>query len=106
MDGGRRGSLVVVAAVVVVCEGGVFALQSMMSSADEEEPPPPEHERVDLWQQTLQPLIHLLLHVAPIWPNISDPPRIFMKCAVDSLFRAAAGAFAVMGGSACVWAAT
>ncbi|EYC26334.1 hypothetical protein Y032_0010g1096 [Ancylostoma ceylanicum] len=29
-------------------------LQSMMSSADEEEPPPPDHERVDLWQQTLQ----------------------------------------------------
>ncbi|PIO67104.1 hypothetical protein TELCIR_11163 [Teladorsagia circumcincta] len=27
----------------------------MMSSADDEEPPPPpDHDRVDLWQQTLQ----------------------------------------------------
>ncbi|XGW27420.1 hypothetical protein V3C99_007763 [Haemonchus contortus] len=31
-------------------------MQSMMSSADDEEPPPqpPDHDRVDLWQQTLQ----------------------------------------------------
>uniref|UniRef100_A0A0K0CW14 Myotubularin phosphatase domain-containing protein n=1 Tax=Angiostrongylus cantonensis TaxID=6313 RepID=A0A0K0CW14_ANGCA len=32
----------------------------MMSSADDDEAQPPEHERVDLWQQTLQAFVHEL----------------------------------------------